>query len=357
MQLSINERVNLFATLGKILKTYADNNKEKKFREYYSILDNILPLAEEQNPWFTQQNILSALANLGTALQKDKITRWLSYYPELKKSNKKPLTIGVVNAGNIPFVGFHDFVCILITGHVYYGKLSSKDKEIPGAIRQILVKMEPEMEKYILFENETLKKFDAIIATGSDNSSRYFEYYFGKYPNIIRKNRNSIAVLTGEETDKDITKLADDIFLYFGMGCRNISKIYIPHKFSFKHFFQNINHYEEELKQHNKYMNNYEYNRAIYLMNQTPHLDNGFLLLKKDEGLSSPVGTLFYEEYTDINNLNNKLQMQKNKLQCIVSNSGKIKDAIDFGKTQTPELWDYADQIDTIKFLLSLENQ
>lgn len=357
MKESINERINLFAELGHVLKTYADNKKEAGYSKYYSILDNILPLAEEQNPWFTRKNILSALANTGASLKKEKIEQWIAHYPGIKDNNRKSLTIGVVNAGNIPFVGFHDFICILITGHIYYGKLSSKDKEIPGAIRQILIKMKPDLEKYIVFENETLKNFDAIIATGSDNTSRYFEYYFSKYPNIIRKNRSSVAVITGEETDEDMKKLADDVFLYFGLGCRNISKIYIPHNFSFKHFFQNINHYEEELTQHNKYMNNYEYNRAIYLMNQTPHLDNGFLLLKKDESLSSPVGTLFYEEYTDIDTLNKNLNMQKDKLQCVVSKSGKIKGAIEPGKTQTPELWDYADQIDTIKFLLSLDNR
>ncbi|MFO8234391.1 MAG: acyl-CoA reductase [Bacteroidales bacterium] len=355
MNLSISEKIDLFAALGKVLRTYSENTREAKLEAYYRILDNKLPLAEEQNPWFTRKNILHALQNMGIALEKSKIEYWISQYPTLKEKKYNPLKIGVVNAGNIPFVGFHDFITILITGNLYYGKLSSKDKELPKAIRDILLKMEPSMNDNIIFENHILKNFDAIIATGSDNTSRYFEYYFGKYPHIIRKNRSSAAILTGDETDEDLRKMADDIFLYFGLGCRNISKIYIPQEFSFNRLFENISHYEEALKQHNKYMNNYEYNRIIYLMNQTPHLDNGFLLLKEDKALSSPVGTLFYEKYTDLKKLDDYFSLHKDNIQCLISKSEQIYDAIDFGKAQIPELWEYADNVDTIKFLSSLQ--
>ena len=356
MSLTLNKRIDAFSELGEILRSYSDNNRIDRYEKYYRILDRRKKTAEEENPWFTEKNIMQALKNTGFTLETQKISEWINSYSEFKKQDKEPRIIGVVNAGNIPLVGFHDFLCVLISGNIYYGKLSSKDKELPGAVSEILIDLEPELENYIRFESENLKNFDGIIATGSDNTSRYFEYYFGKYPHIIRKNRNSAAVLTGNESGEELKKLAEDIFLYFGLGCRNVSKIFIPQGYQFNSFFENIQHYEEELKQHNKYSNNYDYNRTIFLMNKTPHLDNGFLLLKEDTGFGSPIATLFYETYTSIKTVKESLNAQKENIQCIVSSHNQIKEAISFGESQKPGLSDYADNIDTVQFILSLNN-
>ena len=355
MALNLDNRIELFSSLGELLLSYCNNKSNAKNKNLYNILDYKIEKARQQNPWFTNKNIFAALRNIGLSLGKKQIKKWLNKYSELKKQVNNPLTIGIVNAGNIPLVGFHDFLTILITGNIYYGKLSSKDKELPKAIAEILIEMEPELKKYIFFEEENLKKFDAIIATGSDNTSRYFEYYFSKYPHIIRKNRSSAAILTEDETDEELKKLADDIFLYFGLGCRNVSKLFVPSGYSFDRFFENLNHYKEELKQHNKYSNNYDYNRTIFLMNQTPHLDNGFVLLKEDPALSSPIATIFYETYSDLEQVNNYLEAQKEQIQCVVSHSNIIKHALPFGEAQKPSLWDYDDNIDTVEFILSLD--
>jgi hypothetical protein len=352
--LELSDRINVFSELGSILKTYASNERQSQFGKYYQILDQRTARAQEQNPWFTEENIRHAFISLAEALQKSELEHWISLYPELKKQVNQPLKIGVVNAGNIPFVGFHDFISILITGHIYLGKLSSKDKEIPIAIREILTDIEPKFNERIHYTEERLSNFDAIIATGSDNTSRYFEYYFSRYPHIIRKNRNSAAVITGKESDAELKKLADDIFLYFGLGCRNVSKIYFPQNFPFNRFFENINHYESTLRQHHKYLNNYEYNRTIFLMNKIKHLDNGFVLLRENTALSSPIGTLYYEMYSDIQKVRKELDDLSEKIQCIVSDTQFISDSIPFGSSQSPRLWDYADHVDTVQFILSL---
>jgi len=354
--LNLNERIDVFATLGKVLNSFATKQYQQEFLTYYEWLTRAMQKAEELNPWFTQNFILTAINNLGSALAKSKIEQWLSQYPELKKQVQTQQNIGVVNAGNIPLVGFHDFLTVLITGHHYQGKLSSKDKELPKVIQNILSDLEPRFKERIEFTEENLKDFDAIIATGSNNASRYFEYYFGKYPHIIRKNRSSAAVLTGDETDDELKALADDIFLYFGLGCRNVSKLYLPENFPVKRLFENMNHYEE-VKQHHKYANNYEYNRTIYLMNKIPHFDNGFILLKEDFGFSSPIATVFYETYSDLERVKENLLAQQENLQCVVSNPDVIEQAVPYGKSQEPELWDYADNVDTMQFLLSLKKE
>jgi hypothetical protein len=354
MNLDLNERIKVFCELGEILKYYTSKQRLNKYEKYYRKLDKSRVKAEEENPWFTQDNIENALKGIAHLLEKKQLEQWVNSYSELKKQANKPRKIGVVNAGNIPFVGFHDFLSVLMTNNIYYGKLSSKDKRLPKTISEILTDINPKFKKHIEFEDENLKKFDAIIATGSDNTSRYFEYYFSKYPHIIRKNRNSIAVLTGNESDEQLKKLADDIFLYFGLGCRNVSKIFFPKDYKFNRLFENFNHYEQQLKQHNKYANNYEYHRAIYLMNHIPHLDNGFVLLKEDSSLSSPIATIYYEMYNDINEVNNTLETQKDQIQCNVSDSPVINNSIPFGKSQKPNLWDFPDNIDTVEFILSL---
>ncbi|RZK71074.1 MAG: acyl-CoA reductase, partial [Pedobacter sp.] len=265
-----------------------------------------------------------------------------------------PKKVGLILAGNIPLVGFHDVLSVLATGNIALIKLSSSDDKLLPAVLRELCKIEPALEGQVVYV-ERLKDFEAVIATGSNNTSRYFDYYFGKVPNIIRKNRTSVAVLTGQETQEEIAQLGHDLFDYFGLGCRNVSKIYVPENYEIKNFFEPIEQYNDIIN-HFKYNNNYDYNKSIYLVNSAKHFDNGFLLLKEDEGFSSPLAVLYYQSYHDIKKVEQVLTEQAENLQCIVSkaNLNIPTGILQFGESQHPKLWDYADNVDTIKFLNSL---
>jgi len=276
------------------------------------------------------------------------MNRWLQPYEGLLKKNHPPKIIGIINAGNIPLVGFHDFLCVILSGNKYLGKNSSDDPYLMPFVTEKLLHIEPKLEGRISF-TERLAGFDAVIATGSNNSARYFEYYFGKYPHIIRMNRNAVAVLKGDETEEDFKNLGRDIFQYFGLGCRNVSKLFIPKNYELKKIFEGIESCSC-VSQHNKYMNNHDYNNAVYLLKKINFLDNGFLLLKEDEAIASPISVLYYEFYDDMKSLKQKLETEKEKIQCIAG-----KDFIPFGKAQQPQLWDYADGVDTMNFLLKME--
>lgn len=347
--MDMSERIYAFNKLGDFLLNFSQDNLIDKSSE---LLNAIIENDSIYNPWFTKENILQSIKAIGESLKKDKIEQWINKYPTLTKSASSH-KIGVVTAGNIPLVGFHDFITVLISGNVFKGKLSSKDNRLLKFIADCLIELNSDFKDYIYFTEDKLEDFDAIIATGSNNTARYFEYYFGRYPNIIRKNRNSVAVLTGSESEVDIKNLGIDIFSYFGLGCRNVSKIFIPEDYCFDEFFENLAHFQP-IYQHNKYANNYDYNKSVYLMNQIQHFDNGFVLLKEDESFSSPIGVLFYQYYNDIDKVQELLSLNQDQIQCIVSGSEVIKDSLDFGQAQNPELWDYADNVDTMKFLLEL---
>ncbi|MCF8319264.1 MAG: acyl-CoA reductase, partial [Sphingobacteriaceae bacterium] len=252
---------------------------------------------------------------------------------------------------NIPMVSFHDIVCVLAAGHRALIKLSSQDKVLIPYVLDQLIAIEPAFADRINYV-ERLADFDAVIATGSNNSSRYFEYYFGKVPHIIRKNRTSIAIINGDETVEERAQLGVDIFSYFGLGCRNVSKIYVPKGHDMAHFFEPIESYNSII-QHHKYLNNYEYNKSIYLVNSDAHLDNGFLLTKPDTGLHSPLAVLFTEEYSSKAELEKHLQSIEEEIQCIASMSplNLNNQVVPFGYTQFPRLWDYADGRDVMQFL------
>jgi hypothetical protein len=258
-------------------------------------------------------------------------------------------------AGNIPMVGFHDLLAVLLSGNFAVIKLSGDDKHLLPFVTKILCTIEPAYKERIEFREGRLSEIDAVIATGSNNSARYFEYYFGKIPHIIRKNRNSVAVLSGDEPPEELKKLGADIFSYFGLGCRNVSKLFIPKGYDLNLFFNAIFSYQEIIN-HNKYANNFDYNRAVYLMGKDKEglLENGFLFLVKSLEYASPVAVIFYEYYDDIALVNAKLTSDKEQIQCIVSNIQAIQNRIPFGKAQQPELWDYADNVDTMEFLIGL---
>jgi len=249
-------------------------------------------------------------------------------------------------------VGFHDFLSVLISGHSVLVKQSSNDKHLLPYLTKYLEHVEPQFKGVIKFTEEKLKNFDAVIATGSNNTARYFEYYFKNKPSIIRNNRNSVAVLTGKETSAELKNLSEDVFRYYGLGCRNVSKLFVPKGYKFDAFFEAIYHWHPIVEKA-KYANNYDYNKAVYLMSEFDMLENGFFMIKEDESYASPIATLFFEYYNDLSELKETLEAKKEQIQCIVSN-GFIKNEIAFGATQKPQLWDYADDVDSIKFLSSI---
>lgn len=344
--MQIKDRINAFVKLGNFLcEIYTSTTLSNPNSE----VEIILRKAEAENGWFTQENIKFALKSWGEALSKENLQQWVSNY-EIKETD--PKQVAIIMAGNIPLVGFHDFLSVLITGNKVLAKLSSNDKTLLPFLADQLISIEPEFKNYIEFTEGRLKHFDAVIATGSNNTARYFDYYFGKYPNIIRKNRNSVAVLTGNETEDDLKNLADDIFTYFGLGCRNVSKIYIPEDYDFEEFFKGMFSGKEIIHNH-KYINNYDYNKAVYLMDSFPLLDNEFMLLKEDSGFSSPISVVFYEKYTSKYAVKKMLEAEAENIQCLVTKAG-LPNEIPFGKAQNPQLWDYADGVDTVDFLLKI---
>jgi hypothetical protein len=337
--MNIRERIEAFAELGKILRDSLAQSGNKD-----SEMLNLIKKQHIINPWFTPENVSASINAIAGELTVENLETWTNNYPQLKSENRS-LRAGIIMAGNIPLVGFHDFLSVLISGNHLIAKTSSRDSELIVKITEILCGIEPRFQGSIEFTEGQLKDFDVIIATGSNNSSRYFEHYFGRYPNIIRKNRNSIAVIGGNETDAELEDLATDIFLYFGLGCRNVSKIFIPEKYDLKSLTARWDQYSGIIS-HEKYANNYDFSKAVFIVNKENFLDTGYLLLKEEKGVSSPVAVLYYEYYKSVPGLMKDIKAQEDKIQCIVGHGH-----VPFGRAQSPHLWDYADGIDTIDFL------
>ena len=339
--MNLEERIEIFARLGEILHDAVN----KKPGLYSDRLNTLIERQHLQNEWFTPENVRKGLKAIATELNRDNLVKWTSSYPELIEI-KNPVRVGVIMAGNIPLVGFYDFLSVLISGNHIIAKTSSKDSELIPYINEILFGLKPEFREKVEFTDGTLSNFDVVIATGSNNSSRYFEYYFNKYPHIIRKNRTSIAVINGKESVRELKDLASDIFLYFGLGCRNVSKLFVPRGYDLEALIENWTDYSDIIH-HRKYANNYDFNKAVYIVNKEKFTDSGYILLKEDKSLLSPVAVLHYEYYDSKENVRQIIGTQKDSIQCIVG-----RDEIPFGHTQTPHPWDYADGIDTIQFLL-----
>ncbi len=335
IQLTQEEIINAFAQLGTRLASI-------------SIDDTLLQKAHIHNNWFTPQWQLYALNYWGVKLNVTDLNKWAGKYT----FTNSPKKVGLIMAGNIPLVGMHDLVCILLSGHKALVKPSSDDPVLTPWIINELIKIDSRFENRIELV-EKLNDCEALIATGSNNTARYFEHYFSSVPKIIRKNRNSIAILTGNETDEELRALADDIFAYFGLGCRNVSKLMVPEDYNFNRFFEALESYKE-FGNHNKYFNNYTYHKAIFLMNIVPHLDNSFLLVKEDEKIASPLGALFTSPYKERNDIIEYLDKNRESIQIVIGNFDLIKECIPFGQSQNPNLYEYADDIDTMKFLNQL---
>jgi hypothetical protein len=350
----LTQRKEAFIKLGKFLSQFSIEKIIRKdniqFNDlFFDAFEMQINRAKEFNGWFNQENVLFSLNSWSKALTEKNINTWLNTYQLEERREKK---VAIIMAGNIPLVGFHDFLCVLMSGHKVLVKLSSSDKYFIPLIAKYLEYIEPEFKGSIEFTEGKLENYDAVIATGSDNTSRYFDYYFGKHPHIIRKNRNTVAVLSGDESEETLEKMTNDVFRYFGLGCRSISKVFLPKGFDLDRIFK-ASFIHKDIVNYDRYANNYEYNKAVYLMSLFDIRENGFLMLKEDQSYSSPISSLFYEYYDDIQDLKNRLLTDSDKIQCITSDI-KGLNSVSLGETQNPQLWDYADNVDTLKFLLTI---
>jgi len=332
--MNLQMRINILARLGEFILSTDQNWIETKEK------------ATRQNSWFTPEFIELAVKNIANQfLQKEELER-LAFQYHLQEINFHPKSIGIIMAGNIPLVGFHDFLCAFISGNKIRIKTSSKDEVLIKFLMTKMEEWEPSIPGWVSFE-EMLKGCDAYIATGSNNSSRHFEYYFSKYPNIIRRNRTSVAILDGKESIEQLELLADDIHLFFGLGCRNVTKIYVPAGYDFLpllRVFDKFNYFKE----HNSYKNNYDYNLALLILNRSYYMSNESIILVENKSVFSRISTLHYEFYSDINEILPALN-NSHEIQCIAG-----KNFIPFGKTQCPSITDFADGVDTLKFLADI---
>ena len=352
--MDLETKKNVFVTLGRFLNQFAENYSNKDLSVphtelFFEDFEQLIQLSQSQNGWYTPEQVYFSIQSWAKALTQENLDQWTSSYDF---TATEPKTIALILAGNIPLVGFHDFISVLISGHNVLVKTSSDDQHLLPFLAKYIITVEPQLANKITFVEGKLEGFDAVIATGSNNTARYFEYYFKDKPSIIRKNRNSVAVLNGQETKEQLIALGEDIFRYFGLGCRNVSKLFVPKGYSFDTFFEAIFEYQEVIH-YEKYANNYDYNKAVFLMSNYKLLDNGFLTLKEDSSHASPISSVFYEYYDSLTEIEKRLETEAETIQCIVSNN-LVQNSIPFGQTQRPQLWDYADHVDTISFSLTI---
>lgn len=334
-----DQLIQSFSALGAVIRNPSKTEAEQLFTR-----------AGNENPWFNPDNLKMAFSGIAKWLNEETLSTWISNYPQLPA--KEPQKIGLVLAGNIPMVGFHDVLSVLMSGNRAFTKLSSKDSVCMTFLRDELLAINPEFEeRWVIVD--FLKDIDAIIATGSDNSARYFEQYFSKYPHIIRKNRTSVAVLSGFESEDQIKALGEDIFSYFGLGCRNVTFLFLHEHVEIPDILT-IWEYFTEIRHHNKYLNNYEYFRSIYLVNKQAHYASDFLLVKEEDQLFTPVANLNYRRYKDISEVEAFIKNHENEIQCVVSAVPINVPHLEPGNTQNPEIHDYADGVDTMKYLEKL---
>lgn len=337
MIMTVNDHIKAFIHLGKLMKDIENPD-----------IQDIQRLAFSHNGWFDETMVNMAFKAWSRQLEQDHILEWINKYDLSKNYPKKNL--GIISAGNVPLVGLHDLLCGLITGHKVFFKASSKDSILMKWVIQVLSSFDNRYKDQLNL-TEQLKDIDAVIATGSNNTSRYFEQYFGKFPNIIRKNRTSVGILYGDETEVELKALGNDIFGYYGLGCRNISKIFIPENYDIKRLFEALSDYEWVMD-NNKYKNNYDYNCTLWLMNKEEFLTNNFLMIKESAELVAPTSAIYTQRYSNSDDLKKLLgDLEREQIQCY---SSKKEQHVDLGNCQNPNLWDYADNIDTISFLLKL---
>lgn len=337
------KQISGLAQLGLYIKNFLET-KPENFNEIDEQFESALRKSEIENSWFTQESQRFALKKWADLLTEEHLNHWLSKY----EPSKTPKKVGLILAGNIPMVGFHDVISVILSQHIALIKLSSKDRIM---LPFLLGKWQQFSDGNVPFELvEKLQDFDAVIATGSNNTARYLQYYFKDHLSIIRKNRTSVAVLRGDETAHELQLLSEDIFRYYGLGCRNVTRLFIPEDFVIDALFENFLNFKEVIN-HNKYANNYEYNRAIYLLNQERFWDNNFVMLKDDEALFSPLSVINFTRYKDLDEVKNFLDSNAENIQAVVAKSELGLDSIGLGEAQNPDLETYADHVDTMQFL------
>ncbi|MEG1498279.1 MAG: acyl-CoA reductase [Bacteroidales bacterium] len=345
--MNLEARIKAFASLGAYLLQQEGDRSLEVVKEQ----------AMAKNVFFTIENINKAIGEWARLLSEENIRQWLKPYNlEKQELNLLKPRVAIVMAGNIPLVGFHDFLSVLLSGKRVLVKLSSQDPYLLPFLSEKLLSFTAEKDRKILsdsisFTKDKLIDFDAIIATGSGNTSRYFDYYFGKYPHIIRHHRNGCAVLDGSQTEQELTALCEDMFTYFGLGCRSVSKLYLPDKYDIQHLLSVSENFSQKLITHSAYKNNYDYYKSILLINREKHLDTGGVLWKESIELASPLSMIYYEYYQDKASVEKTLFENKERIQCVV---GNIKGACAFGTAQKPALWEYADELDVLHFLQKL---
>jgi hypothetical protein len=341
--MNIENQVLGLIELSTYIKEFLAKNQED-YNENDIEFELLLKRSEIENPWFTTDNQKFALKQWTELLTEENISSWLKNYSVSKISKR----VGLILAGNIPLVGFHDVISVVLSGHIPLIKLSSKDKQM---VPFLLKKWNEFSGGVVPFELvERLENFDAVIATGSNNTARYLEYYFKDHLSIIRKNRTSAAVLKGDETPEELQLLAEDIFRYFGLGCRNVTRVFIPENFVIDRLFESFVGFQDIIN-HHKYANNYDYNRAVYLLNQDKFWDNNFVMLKEDEKLFSPLSVINFSRYSSLEEVKSFIAENEENIQCIVAKDELGLDSIPFGEAQHPALDTYADNVDTMKFL------
>ncbi|UWX62102.1 acyl-CoA reductase [Chryseobacterium oranimense] len=341
--MNIENQVLGLIKLSEYIKEFLSKD-QKDYNEADNEFELLLKRSEIENPWFTTENQKFALTEWANLLTQENINNWIRNY----SVSKAPKKVGLILAGNIPLVGLHDVISVVLSGHIPLIKLSSKDKQM---VPFLLKKWNEFSGGAVQFEFvERLENFDAVIATGSNNTARYLEYYFKNHLNIIRKNRTSVAVLKGDETPEELQLLAEDIFRYFGLGCRNVTRIFIPENFVIDRLFESFIGFQDIIN-HNKYANNYDYNRAVYLLNQDKFWDNNFVMLKEDNKLFSPLSVINFSRYSSLEDVKKIIAENEENIQCIVAKSELGLDSIPFGEAQHPSLDTYADNVDTMRFL------
>lgn len=341
------ERIDVFKQFGSEIGLLLGNSPSGR---YAGVFDALAHKAYVTNAWFTRENVEHRLREIASQLEEKTLHAWLSKYD--LPADFTGRKIGVIAAGNIPAAGYDDFAQVLLAGDTYVGKLSTDDNVLLPYLAQLLVGLDARFKDRIVFTDGKLGEIDAVIATGSNNSSRYFEYYFSKYPHVIRRNRNSVAVLDGTESTGELKKLGEDVFRYFGLGCRNVTKFFVPEGYRFDAFFEAVFSWGDALQQNRKYMNNYDYNRTVYMLNSEPLLDNNFLVIRRDVGIASPPGVLYFEEYTSLEDVKLRLRTDHELVQCVASKL-PLEGAVLPGDAQKPKPWEYADGVDILAFLLS----
>lgn len=341
----LKQRIGAFVQVGEFIKRHFNEAYASGEENLHLGLKELIKMAEIYNGWFIDRFQQHAMLNIADMLRTEELEKFTKEVPE---ENHHPKTVAIICAGNIPMVAFHDILCVLISGNNALIKLSSDDNVLLPFFLKLLVHYEPDFEKQIAFSDGKLSNFKAVIATGSNNTAGYFDFYFGKYPNIIRKNRSSVAILNGTETKEELTLLGRDIFYYFGLGCRNVSQLLVPENWEPSAFFEAMFDFSFVVD-NKKYANNYDYNRAVYLLGNEPFLDNNFLILKADNQIHAPISVVFYFKYKNEEELNAFLKEKEKEIQCVVG-----KNHIPFGNSQSPVITDYADNVNTLNFLLHL---